>query len=66
MIFYQPIVVILPAVAILVVYLFRRDIIDLVQASLSITLALGLNGLITDIIKLSVGQHKLRYLIFSL
>ena len=52
----KPIVVIFPIAAILGVFALRRDVTDLVQAILSFSLAFGLNGLITDIVKLSVGK----------
>lgn len=60
--YYKPIVVIFPIAAILGVYALRRDVTDLVQAILSFSLAFGLNGLITDIVKLSVGKSFSYYI----
>lgn len=37
-------------------YFIRRQVTDVTQAMLSLTLALGLNGLLTDIMKLTVGK----------
>ena len=52
----QPIVVFAPLIVIFMVYFFRREVTDVTQALLSLTLALGINGIVTDIIKLTVGK----------
>lgn len=51
-------VVLVPTVAILLNYLIARDRGDLMAALSVTTLALPLNGVITDVIKLSVGRHR--------
>ena len=52
-------VVFVPLAVILVFFSFLRETGDLVQALLSVSLALGLNGLITDVGKLIVGMFSL-------
>lgn len=47
----------MPAIVILFVFLVYKDKTDIYQAVLSVTLALGFNGVITDIIKLVVGKN---------
>ena len=56
----QPIVVFAPLVVIFTVFLLRkpRTILELVQALLAFSLALGLNGLVTDVMKLIVGNKS--------
>jgi hypothetical protein len=51
-------VVFAPLIVIFVMYFFRREVTDVAQALLSLTLALGINGIITDIIKLTVGKYQ--------
>ena len=46
----------MPVLVIFCVFLFYKDKTDIYQAILSVTLALGFNGVITDIIKLVVGK----------
>lgn len=55
-------VFIMPAMVILLTFLIYKDKTDTYQAILCVTLALGFNGVITDIIKLIVGK-KLKRLI---
>ena len=55
-IYFQPVVFIMPVVVIFCVFLFYKDKTDIYQAILSVTLTLGFNGVITDIIKLVVGK----------
>lgn len=45
-----------PLGVIFMMYFFRREVKDVTQALLSLTLALGINGLVTDIMKLTVGK----------
>ena len=45
-----------PLVVIFSMYFVRREVSDVTQAMLALTLGLGLNGLITDIVKLTVGN----------
>lgn len=47
----------MPAIVIFLAFLVYKDRTDLYQAVLSLTLALGFNGVITDIIKLIVGKN---------
>ena len=54
----HPIVVFAPLIVIFMVYFFRREVTDVTQALLSLTLALGINGIVTDIIKLTVGKES--------
>lgn len=56
-IYFQPLVFIMPVVVIVCVFLVYKDKTDTYQAVLSVTLTLGLNGVITDIIKLIVGEQ---------
>lgn len=51
-------VFIMPAVVICLTFLTNRDKVDFCQALLAVTLALGFNGTITDIIKLVVGRPR--------
>lgn len=53
-----PLVFIMPVVVIFFTFLIYKDKTDLYQAILSVTLALGFNGVITDIIKLIVGRPR--------
>lgn len=46
----------MPIVVICFFFIMHRDKVDLQQSVLSVTLALGFNGLITDILKLIVGM----------
>lgn len=54
----QPLVFVVPTFIMLVYFLFKRDKTELGQGLLSFSLALGLNGVITDIIKLFVGKGE--------
>jgi hypothetical protein len=56
-------VALVPVAAILSAYLVQRDRADLRAATLVATLAIPLNGVLTNIIKLCVGRY--RYLIIS-
>ncbi|XP_064465762.1 phospholipid phosphatase 5-like [Ornithodoros turicata] len=47
-----------PVVVILTVYLYIKDKGDLIQATLGLSLALCLNGIITNVIKVSVGRPR--------
>lgn len=51
-----PTVLSVPALVFSIHFLATRNRLDFVQASLAVTLALGLNGLLTDVLKLSVGE----------
>lgn len=51
-------VFIMPVIVIIFTFLVCKDKADLHQAMLSVTLALGFNGVITDIIKLIVGRPR--------
>ncbi|XP_043270300.1 phospholipid phosphatase 5 [Venturia canescens] len=53
-----PLVFITPAVVIFITFLINKDRTDFCQANLSVSLALGLNGVLTDIIKLIVGRPR--------
>lgn len=55
--FIQPVVFLLPVFVILVIFSINKDKIDLYEALMSVTLALGLNGVVTDTIKLIVGKN---------
>lgn len=46
----------MPIIVICFFFIIHKDKVDLQQSILSVTLALGLNGLITDILKLIVGM----------
>lgn len=46
----------MPIAVICFFFILHKDKVDLQQAILSVTLALGFNGLITDILKLIVGM----------
>lgn len=47
----------MPVIVIFCVFLVYKDKTDIYQAVLAVTLALGFNGVITDIIKLIVGKN---------
>jgi diacylglycerol diphosphate phosphatase/phosphatidate phosphatase len=51
-------VTIVPLSAILFIFAIRKNFQDAISASLAVTLALPLNGVITDLIKLSVGRPR--------
>ncbi|XP_012153360.1 phospholipid phosphatase 5 isoform X1 [Megachile rotundata] len=53
-----PLVFIIPSMVILFTFLIYKDRTDTYQAILCVTLALGFNGVITDIIKLIVGRPR--------
>ncbi|XP_066598633.1 phospholipid phosphatase 5-like [Prorops nasuta] len=53
-----PAVFLMPVLIIVIIFAVYKDKKDLYQAILCITLALGFNGLITDIIKLVVGRPR--------
>ncbi|EFN82751.1 phospholipid phosphatase 5 [Harpegnathos saltator] len=53
-----PLVFMMPFAVICFFFIWHKDKVDLQQAILSITLALGFNGLITDILKLIVGRPR--------
>ncbi|XP_006617133.1 phospholipid phosphatase 5 isoform X1 [Apis dorsata] len=53
-----PLVFIMPVIVIFCVFLVYKDKTDIYQAVLAVTLALGFNGVITDIIKLIVGRPR--------
>lgn len=53
-----PVLLMIPVVIFLFNYLLSRDKNDISQALLALTLSLGLNGVITDVIKLVVGKRK--------
>jgi len=46
----------MPIVVVCFFFIMHKDKVDLQQSVLSVTLALGFNGLITDILKLIVGM----------
>ncbi|XP_046431791.1 phospholipid phosphatase 5 isoform X2 [Neodiprion pinetum] len=56
-----PLVFVFPIIVICLTFLVTRDRIDFYQATLSVTLTLGLNGVITDVIKLIVGRPRPDY-----
>ena len=51
-------VTLVPVSAIIIIFFITRDVVDLTSASLVVTLAIPLNGVITDIIKLVVGRPR--------
>jgi len=53
--FFQPLVFMMPIVVICFFFIMHKDKVDLQQSVMSVTLALGFNGFITDILKLIVG-----------
>ncbi|XP_076382737.1 phospholipid phosphatase 4-like isoform X1 [Megalopta genalis] len=53
-----PLVFLMPAVVIFCTLIIYKDKTDFYQAILSLTLALGFNGVVTDIIKLLVGRPR--------
>jgi len=53
-----PIIIIFPILSIGLMYLIKRNKNDLCEAGLAFTLALVLNGCITDVIKLIVGRPR--------
>ncbi|KAK2584395.1 hypothetical protein KPH14_006778 [Odynerus spinipes] len=53
-----PLVFLTPLIVILFSFIINKDRVDLSQALLCVTLALGFNGLVTDIIKLIVGRPR--------
>lgn len=53
-----PLVFMMPIVVICFFFIMHKDKVDLQQSVLSVTLALGFNGLITDILKLIVGRPR--------
>lgn len=53
-----PLVFLAPLLVILFSFIINKDKVDFAQAILCVTLALGFNGLITDIIKLIVGRPR--------
>jgi hypothetical protein len=52
----------MPIAVICFFFIIYKDKIDFQQSVLSMTLALGLNGLITDILKLIVGTYVIEIL----
>lgn len=54
---FQPLVFLVPTSVMLLYFLIKRDKTELCQGLLSLSLALGLNGVITDIIKIIVGMY---------
>lgn len=48
----------MPTIVILLAFLVYKDKTDSYQAVLSVTLALGFNGAVTDILKLIVGKNS--------
>lgn len=54
----QPLVIITPIVVITLTFLSNKDKIDFGQATLAVTLALNLNGILTNIIKIIVGNYR--------
>ena len=53
-----PLVFVMPTIVIFLAFLVYKDKTDSYQAVLSVTLALGFNGAITDILKLIVGRPR--------
>ncbi|XP_053977688.1 phospholipid phosphatase 5 isoform X1 [Hylaeus anthracinus] len=53
-----PLVFLMPAIVIFLAFLVYKNRTDFYQAVLSVTLALGFNGVITDVIKLIVGRPR--------
>lgn len=53
-----PLVFLVPTSVLLLYYLVKRDRTELAQGLLAFSLALGLNGVVTDIIKLFVGRPR--------
>lgn len=51
-------IVVIPVIIIFINYLMTKDRPDVIQAILGLTLTLGMNGVITDIIKLTVGRPR--------
>ncbi|KAK4294255.1 hypothetical protein Pmani_016895 [Petrolisthes manimaculis] len=53
-----PLVFLVPTSVMVIYFLIKRDKTELCQSLLSLSLALGLNGVITDIIKIIVGRPR--------
>jgi len=53
-----PLVFVTPIVVIVFTFFANRDKIDFCQATLAVTLALGFNGVLTDVVKLIVGRPR--------
>lgn len=51
-----PVVLSVPAILFLIHFLITRNKMEFIQVNLAISLALGINGLLTDVLKLSVGE----------
>ncbi|XP_012281604.1 phospholipid phosphatase 5 [Orussus abietinus] len=53
-----PLVFIFPTIAICLAFLINKDKFDACQSVFAVTLALGLNGVLTDVLKLIVGRPR--------
>lgn len=56
----------IPVCTFLLHFLVTKNKLEFIQANLSISLALGLNGIITNVLKLSVGKRRIWHIIVNL